>query len=376
MILSAFQLERDWTTENHSFGYERFLWCNSSNAYMPKLGCPLEISSNSTLKINIVKIIELHNQKSPVIIERLAWKFNNKLYPYRVKYIYDDYLTHGENSILFLSNINTIHQKLTGFDFETISPFQFYLDRNIIINPYISESFKKQIYHTYSNYQYALDGIASQYVDPKCIKDFITAVDTDTILGSDKILLPKLSFPDHLSHISMTHPINTRDITFSAYNQNPFDTSAVSAIQINNPATTIYSPKEFHKIAMECESVTHQYSDVIMEYILSSSVCDGYVKDNIIHLLVSRYLSKPNFMLCCHACLSIVLGVHAIATQNNPTWMNVEKIAKLTITYGDEALIEFFTIDRKHSLFAVHLDLAMIALCASDIIAVVNHSTL
>jgi hypothetical protein len=367
MILAAFRLERDRLTSSQSFGYERQLWPGRRlpfQQFTTKLGCPIEIGT--TLTASIVKIIELYNREEPIVIERLAWQFGNQLYPYRVKYIRLCDTMQSEEPMLFLPNIGTIHKKLTGLDIDIISPLEFYLDRAVTIDPrIIPSSIQTYIHSLCHKHRLAIDGLAPQQTDPLTLRDFLTVLDCENPFGFEQFVMPKLAINDPISIPFINRSLDARHLFSPGAGGNPFDTSAVGPIQINHPEVTLCSPLEYHSIAVDCDTVSQQYSDVKLKYILSFS--EG-ILDCITQHLVCRYVDTPNEELIAHYCASIVINVHGSACAQHPEWIEDNHIVTLEITYGDEALIEIYTIDHKCCLFALHLDLAMIALCCADVI--------
>jgi hypothetical protein len=212
-----------------------------------------------------------------------------------------------------------------------------------------------------------IDGISPQEIDHLTLRDFLAVVDAGEPRGIEQFVLPGLAVPDPISAKFLCRGLHARHLAFAGGGANPFDTSAVEALSINHPDVTLYSPAEYHAVARLCDDISTQYSDVKLEYILSES---GQVRDRRTHHMVSRYVEAPLDAIIAHQCTVIVCDVNGIAGAMYPEKFSGygERIVTLDITYGDEALIEIHTIDRKHCLFAVHLDLAMIALCAGGII--------
>jgi len=367
MILTAFPLDRDSFTKNQAFGYERPLWSGTKQPFphfSPKLGCPIEIPTS--INTDLVKIVELYNRNEPVVIERLAWRFDNQLYPFRAKYIRPYDMMDADDAMLFLPNIGTIHKKITGLDIAITSPLEFYLEQASRMDPRTLSA--KQVYlnEICHNYRMEIDGLAAQQVNTLALKDFLAILDCDNPMGSEQFVIPKLAILDPLSMTFINRPLDARNVRFPGSGCNPFDTSSAKAVSIHHPEVTQYSPSQYHNVARSCDDISQQYSDVKLEYILSPC---GYIMDQVTHMLVCRYLEQPNECLVTHYCASVVIDVHQTACREHPKWEEESHIVTLDITYGDEALIEIYTLDRQHCLFALHLDLAMIALCSADVIA-------
>ena len=366
MILTAFRLIRDYNTEGRSFGYERSMWpgqLHVFNHYAPNLGSPIEI--DTTLTLNLVKIVELYNPKNPVIIERLAWQDGSQLYPYRVKYIRHHAFNYiRDEPVVFLSNLSKIHRKITGIDASLTSPLQFYLDRTALA-PDTLPPIKDYILHLCHQYSVIVDGFTTQDTDTMSLRDFLTVLDSENVHGAEQFILPKLATPDPISPKFMYRSLHAGQLQFPGSGAIPFDVSPPSPLQINHPEVTLYSPPEYHHIARSCDDVSGQYSDVKLEYILSNS---GYIVDCQTHYKVSRYLDHVHDKLMLHYCNAIVMDVYTNFRKLHPSWSTQHYCIILEVSYGDEVLIEIYTQDKKCCLFAVHLDLAKIALCAADII--------
>jgi len=365
MILTAFRLHRDPHTRRNTFGYERQLWDRRDLPFLhftPSVGCPIELESN--VVPNIVKMIELYHYPETKVIERLGWQFGSEVFPYRVKYICPFDMMNTDESILFLPNVATIYNKLTGLPVRMSSPLEFYLDKvlNYGIYPTLNQSYLLEVY---KQHRLRIDGIAYQHVDTATLKDFLYIVDGENLLGLEKYVIPKLVMLDPVSEPFMNRALQTRHLSFTSIGQNPFDTSEVGPITINHPHVTKYSPIEYHGVALQCDLISQQYSDLKIEYILSNA---GHVEDRTTHLLVSRYLECINDRLLDHYCTMVVTDAHRIATTQHPEWSDLHHVVTFEMTFGDEVLIEIYTVDKKQCLYAVHLDLAMLALCSSDVI--------
>ena len=369
MLLAMIPLARDGYTESPSFGYERSLWPPGTHLYQhhaPNLGCPIGIETK--LVKNLVKLIELHPRHNGfVIAERLAWRFGNSLYPFRVKYIQDKMDIRCEEPLLFLSNMGAIHRKLTHLDVSFSSPLRFYLETvplASLANP-ISRDYVKSVCN---DHHMGIDDTAAQETDRLALKDFLTCLDTEYPYGFERFVLPKASVEESVSHLFHSAPLQARNLLLMGTGNNPFDTTASPPIEISHPEVTIYSRKSYHDVAMLCDLVSSYYTDVKLEYILSER---GIVEKEI-HHIISRYFerTRPNLVSVLHHCTTIAVDVVSIASHRHPEWRSLyrELIITVEISYGDEALIEIYTPDRV-CLFAVHLDLAMIALCASGVIA-------
>jgi hypothetical protein len=316
---------------------------------------------------NIVKMVELYHYPETKVVERLGWQFGSEVFPYRIKYIRPFDMMNTDDSMVFLPNVATIYNRLTGLPLRMNSPLEFYLDQvlNCGYGPH------PQFNHTYlqdicRRHRAAIDGMANQYADTETLKDFLYIMDGENLRGLESYVLPKLALPDPVSGLFMNRSLSARHLMSSPPGQNPFDTSEVGPIPITHPQVTKYSPVEYHEIAVICNLISQQFSDLKIEYILST---ERQIEDRTTYLLVSRYLECMNDRLLEHYCSMVAIDVHRIATSQHPEWSDWKHVVSFEMTYGDEVLIEIYTPDKSQCLYAVHLDLAMLALCSADVIS-------
>lgn len=366
MILAAFQLYRDFHTENQTFGYLRS-WSHIFRLYdqsKPDLGFPIELPVKITTQL--VKIVEFYHREEDVVIERLAWRFGNDIYPFRLKYFRDDTKDYYTDPLIFLPNLGTIHQKITGLDVSFMSPLNYCLNvenHKSLLDP------RNVNYLSYlrDNFQTTFEEISSQETDYTALRDFLSFLDSDRLIGIEQFFGPKLSVMEPISRQFLNKPLRSRNILFSGSGDNFFDTTPAQPLTISHPDITFYSPQQYHTIARTCEYLSAYYTDIKLEYILSERTIIG----RIAHHVVSRYFSRYQTAIAEHYCDDIIIQFGCRAELEHPEWNTLysEKVIVFQLTYGDEALIEVYTIDKKTCLFAVHLDLAMISLCSSGVIA-------
>jgi len=365
MFLTAFRLARDHHTEGQSFGYQRAFWPDETRVshYTPPLGCPLEVDTRLVTKM--IKMIECyHRAEGLVVVERLSWDFQGRIYPYRAKYIYHEKRGYTAPSFLFLPNMGTIHRGLTGIDTIFASPLQYYLNTRAQ-EPWHNPESRDAIFDVYDSHRKAIDGLAGQ-----AMLDLLETLDheypRDVIETTMQNFIPRLPIAEPISGTSWYGPIRMRDIALGRPTLNPFDTSPVGELVIHHPEVTLYSPPECHSIAAICEEINQDYTDVKIEYILS----EGQTANQCVHHMVSRYRANPSPELLLHNCTHIAVDAWCIARARCTTGHFPKTIILLfQLSYGDEALIEIFTIDRRHCLCVIHIDLALLALCASSVIA-------
>ena len=367
MILTAFKLERDRNTETESFGYQRPLWfyydrdsqysrlghpiANPDDRVSPyaRLGCP--ITNPYPVRFNIVKIVEYHRHDGiPVVVERLAWQFGRDLHPYRAKYIRPASKDYCDEPILFLANMSAIHQKLSGIDIQFVTPLGYCLD--VLTETEIEDTpFSRYMKDIQRRHRTALQELSTQEPDLDSLRKFIVT---------------SLPILEHIGIKFASRPLPVSAVSTVSVMDNPFDTSSVPAISIKHPEVTLYSPEAYHDIARMCNHLSYQYSDVKINYILSGCRLVG---KQVVHL-VSRYLDATDDV---HAyCERIIESAAYIIDKTSPalTSWDSQMWVDFELTYGDEVLIEVYTIDRKQCLIAIHLDLAMVALCSSGVIAI------
>ena len=246
MILNAFRVERDRCTEQDGFGYERPLWpwnCRPFQDFEPSLGSPIMV--HPKLVTNIVKIIELYwSGTDPIVVERLAWLFNNTVFPYRVRYIHRVEKMWNVDPVVFLPNMSGIYRIITGNDMFLVSPLDYYLGR-MVYDPDITTRIQDYAESVLKFERPRLSGIAAQETDHAALREFLTYMDSDCDpSGIEYTVMPKLESVDPLSHKFTSGGIPTRHLVCAGYSSNPFDTSPVGCIPITHPEVTVYSPEE------------------------------------------------------------------------------------------------------------------------------------
>jgi len=362
MILTAFRLERDRHTETDTFGYERMLWPQDTQiCNYPKLGCP--ITSSVPIRTKLVKIVECYQRDETVVVERLAWQFGRDLYPYRAKYIRPAIKRFQDDPILFLGNMSVIHRHLGGIGATFLSPIRYCLDEAIMcFRESLSSTYVLDIQHRHRD---ALAEFSTQETDISLLQNFMLASENGCLYQDENTVVPKLPIAESMSLQFSAQPIPIHILTPAGSGSNPFDTSEVPSIIINHPEVTQYSPKAYHTIARMCDSLSHQYSDAKLEYILSGC----RIVDRHVHHLVSRYLDEVEDVL--PYCDQIVeTAVWISFRPGDGISLTDHTRVIFTLTYGDEVLMEFYAQDLNRCLLAIHLDLAMIALCSSGVIAI------
>lgn len=367
MILTAFKLERDRHTATESFGYERQLWPGHVGvSHYPKLGCPIA-DVGVPLRTNVVKIVELYDREEMVVVERLAWRVGRLLYPYRAKYIRPVTQDYQDDPILFLANMSAIHRQLSRIDVRFVSPLAYCLES--VVDAVAGAPAARYMLDVQARHRDALETFAPQETDIINLRDFMLAAENDCfykvgrsgqVLPSEDLIMARPPVAEPMAARFAARPLSASAIAPGGVGNNPFDTSEVPAIEIRHPVVTRYSPEDHHPVARMCDQLSYQYSDVEIEYILSGREVRGHQVNH----LVSRYHDATNDAVS--YCQMIIETAADIAFKRC-----VGRVvhARFQLTYGDEVLIEFYTPDRAHCLVAVHLDLAMIALCASGVIA-------
>ena len=365
MILSAFPLHRDVNTEGQTFGYERSLWPGTSYAHsavVPRLGLPIE--AETRIIRQLVKIICLLTPDGKTIAEYLAWRIDSHLYPYRVRYIKEGAIQ--REPILLLRNMKDIHKRLSGIDVMFVSPMEYYLN-HVTFDTRRNPIFCDHTKDVYAKYRDVIDGLAHQEIDRTCLRDFISCLDVERLDGGVDIFLPKMIHPDQYTTRFITGPIRTQNVRMGIGCGNPFDTSQPCVLDIKHPEVTVYSPKKYHVVSSMLDWISGECTDFKIEYILS----DGVLDDHRIHHLVSRYGISNAVVFFTHKMESVALEVLYIQRKLLHKHRGDVSIV-LELTYGEEALIEIYTRDRKNCLSAVHLDIAMIALSSADVIPLVD----
>ena len=365
MLLAAFKLSRDKPTEKYNFGYKRPLWPGNTRPYQhyaPTLGCPIEIETKITT--NLVKMIELYRFDDVVIAERLTWMIGTDLYPFRVRHIRVNKLYEDE-PLLFLPNMGTIHRIHTGLGVSLTSPLRFYIDT---INFHYQMEPDTHRYLEYLLNHFSLDGVVSQETEACALRNILSLLDENYIHGIESFISSGITTTDPISQNFFNKRMKARNLIYSSKGDNPFDTSPPLPIEITHPDVTKYSPREYHEIAKTFELLTRHFTDVKFRYILSLD--NRTVLDHQVYYLVSRY-PNSNEDIAKHYMFAIIQQIASIEIPEHPGWISITRNIVICIeaSYGEEVIIEIYTENEKTCLLAIHLDLAMIALCSSGVIA-------
>ncbi|CAK9253462.1 unnamed protein product [Sphagnum jensenii] len=388
MILTVFRLMRDRIPPTQTIGYQRPFWNDPCALVLsrtsPPLGLPLE--PLTTFNPKLFKIIEYYpDNQNRVVVERLCWAFNNLLYPYRAKYIGLD-ITSGsfrpyfqEKSILFLPHLSAIYRKLTGCDVLFSSPLSYCLQNhypNQMFNPH--NAINELIYE----HRVPLTGLAEQDpvgVLPQDMIHFNDLLDNDAPynelekLFTEKIV-PKLPYNDELSGRFWDRPLSLNGLDCVRPHTQPFDVGPPNPLWIQHPEVTVYSPECYHQISGAFEDISYYCTDLNLEYISSNNKIGKF--EPVVYYLVSRYRSQliqEDIVKLCFGVVTKVLEFSGLVGRD--TWGPYRNTlphpvtVSITMSYGDEVLIEIYTANRARCLYAVHLDLALLALTSSNVIA-------
>ena len=244
-----------------------------------------------------------------------------------------------------------------------MSPLKFYIDM-MSHDRTIDRSAIDYALGMYENHE-SVNGTVTQETDSLLLKGFLVGLDAGYPSGIEW-LLSRSDTTDYISRRTHGQHINTRDVVSLIERCRLYDTTEPKPLEIKHPEVTLFSPVWAHHIAELCEFISSQYSDINFKYILQ----DGYIIERRVVNLVSRFVSAPNETVVRHHIewfLTDFMFLVQLRCKNIPYNLMVT----LQTTYGDEALIELYSTDNNRCIFAVHLDLAMISLCSSGIIAAI-----
>lgn len=376
MLLTVFPLLRDPATRHHTYGY----CCPSRHHFRPtfftpELGGQLHRSDGASFEIPLVKMVEYyqsndeHNYSGPIILERLAWKNQSNLYIYRLKYIRPVSVNINDPNLLILPNLNTIHSKITNTGVMFTSPFTYQINNmpRSISNPegmhYITDIYRRDLrmldvlvrqHGSWDSSNAIFDRIDQFY--PWCeIEEYL-----------ESKILPRLPVLDPLTGHIWKAPLAMRDLIHETHEGSPFDVTAPAPLDVPAADIMLFSPKEFHDIAIYFETMHMEYTDIKIEYILSGRKS---VSDLRLHYAISRYHVRPSLAELHRKLTFIALASEAIADEL------YDKIASkmclriiLTLNYNEEAMVEIYDGTSAHCLLAVHLDLAMLALTTGSVV--------
>lgn len=363
MILTAFSLRRNINTERDTYGYRLPAWGQISKLLpvSPILGCPIE--SPSTIRTNIIKMVEYyHRNQNPVIAERLCWKFGKDLYPYKVRHLSLGSV-YMDKDILFLQNLKSIHDRLSGNSIHLASPVSYYFDTRVA--PWYDTELYRYTSYLYQKYRNWIETFAYAQDSWDETDRFIRYFD-DGLTEScseahfEQFVLPTPMIQDPYTMNNFARPLTTGGLAFERPLGNPFDTSEPHELVIHHPEKTLYSPREAHRAIRSLDQVAMQYTDVNLEYILSGmaviSVTEKYC--------VSRYRDVKFHNAETDIRWVVLIDVLDVLYQKTRDLRLFDDIrVTFEMSYGEEVLIEVYHLINNECLCAVHFDLAMISLC-------------
>lgn len=368
MLLAAFRLSRDKHTERDSFGYTRQRISKirqEPSVYSPLLGCSIEIPT--TIKSNIVKMVELYNRQfGVVVVERLGWMFGKDIYPYKARYINIDKTHSGSDvDILFLDNMTKIHKNLSGTHCSFYSPIQYHV--NSQAQPWHNNHAHGNLNCLADKYRNWMGSFAYAHDHWGDTERFIDHFDNGPVpfnvenLFKD-FILPRPPIRDPFTIHNHNKPISAYHLSLEKGLLKPFDVTPPQELTINHPEKTIYSPKVSQMTIDNLDQIALQFSDVNFEYILSGTTIAS-VKQNY---LISRY---RNTILenvdADRDCRWVIISVFEIIYREFPNIKLFDEVrVNFVMSYGEEVLIEFFDYTTNECLGAIHFDLAMLSLCA------------
>lgn len=366
MILTAFRLRRDMNTERETFGYTRPAWERSRFlSYTPSVGCPIEVPS--TIKTDIVKMVEYYDDpRGPVVVERLCWKFGKSLHPYKVRYISLG-KNYADRDILLLQNLKTIHDKISGCYVSFASPIKYYFDS--MVAPWYKQDIYEYTSYLYGKYQEWIESFAYSQDGWGDTEQFIDLFDNGHANACSEdhfrhFMLPKPMIRDPYTFNTHASSFSAGSLAFERPMGNPFDTSPAPELVVRHPAHTLYSPKEAHGAIASLEQAATQYTDMNLEYILSGTVVVSVTE----RLCVSRYRDVKFHNAETDVRWVIINDVLRTLYLRNPDRRFMDDLrVTFVMSYGEEALVEVFTLDTNECLGAIHFDLAMLAMCTPSL---------
>ena len=384
MITAAIPLTRDAVTRRPTFGYEGYS-SKRTTVHEPLPGFILGLGDpNTTVKPNLVKLVEMYAKgDEPIFVERLCYKSGRDLFPYHAKFI--TRRPEDDISIVFAGNIEKAISGIIRLPVSTMTPGGYMLQTTCrphdMRYPYTSEGYDA-VSHEYKRAPNLVDCVANANTDWHEVVEALDRVIWDhhglihygnrsyvnpNIYDVLRPTLPVLD-PMTMTHFNRSIPSSYYSITGSGTKYS--DVSPARPITIPEPDKTVYTQKEYHEVLKLLTEV--KLTDVSIGYILSNV---SHILDRDIKIMVDRYHrshldEKVDFDISSEVgkCDAIIKMAALITWQTLglPT-MYEDVFAVLTITYGDEALIEFYEYETNHIIHACHFDMALAALCSHSV---------
>lgn len=383
MILNAIRLHRDRITERDTFGYTRPVW--DQMRYLahktPTLGCPIE--SDRPIQNRIIKLIEHYvREEGEFVVERFCWHQDRSLYPFRARYIHlnaKPMPTSGDtrlydaldNNIMFLPNLQEIHRLQSGIAPSMMSSLQYYL--NTSPPPFHHSSAYEYLMNIRHRYAGWIDGFGWMCDDWNAANEFVESFRYDSRFVYDEYhfrlaVLPKPKFLDPFSINAHARALSTREISPVESSMRMFDLSEAPPLEIKHPEHTHFSPAGCHPALACIEQIYRHYTDLKVEYILQNNE----FRAKHVHHRVNRYRNVPAEQSVDDVrwtiCNDLLPWLRTRTNDINDRLRFVDDIRVVfTLSFGEEVLFETFDNRTGDFLGAIHFDLAMLSLCASDI---------
>lgn len=313
--------------------------------------------------------INLRGRRTPCVAERFWMKDGSDFMPYRIRYRYAGY--NGYEDALYASNLERLHRDLTGAPVILQDPIIGFVDDAIGYQ-------HPDIYQLHRLWEEANNHIApSHFIHAELSGNIIEERVRDTIFTTDtrplRARLPFIPREDVLAREGCSDSLKPRDIERRAVNDPltlPF--KDVEHLDVDDPSMDVLeTPMAFASVASALDALI--ITDLDLEYIL----LDGKLSECIVHAAFDRYAhivpSLTNKRDECDRIARIAFGCFFAYRRNHEpgesVFSNSAGIAlRITRTYNDEALLVFRPLTQTQKPgkggLAVHIDLAMLGLCA------------
>lgn len=377
MILNAFRLTRDPITERNTFGYTRRI-SPSSIILDPTIHGAVfghQIQSDNRITTNIVKMIEFYNRiDGDYIVERYSWIEGADLYPFKANYL--NLRTSEHKSLLFIENIRKIHRLINPIDLDIVSPIQYHFDSvtqpHYTVRKYDDNDYFKYLHNKYHS---QINDFSSADREWGILEEFIESCDIGRPIVYEEdyfkhFILPNPPIQDPYSFKYNNTKLATRNISPVEFSQRLFDVSEVGYLRLKDINNLHLSPHSCHSAFAELIELAKYVTDLSCELYLSG----GSLYDQKIHYCVNRYIDIVDIENIIKGLKWIVLTIiipklELHITDIDDRFILLDDIkVNVIISYNEEVLFEVFNIHSNTILGIIHFDLAMLSLCASDII--------
>ena len=377
MLLGLHELKRDNLMRPDTFGYgllayfeippnanaydiySKELYVDMSHDWCIELGMQLNFNYLGDF-LPLYRSTELIRNKKTFLIERYYYCYENKLYPYRVKYR-GDHL--GDD--LYVQNIYKFHKKLNYNNHITASDPITHLLADAMLHEglHIRNSKLEPLYNLFDQDK------CNNYFVPHVsetgeIENRFNSILMDSECGTFNVKGSNIPNEDTLTlnYSEGDVPVNVLGRRINTIGKNHVGDPG-NALDINNVEHELWSGK-WHSVSSLLDSL--DATDIDVSYILLNNKIDSLK----INLAIDRYSymvsSFVNNKKICNTIAHKAFQIFHPDNHNNKTIVEL----RIQKTFNDEAILTFSDHRTKEHFKSIYIDLALLALCGHGVLLI------